>query len=94
MAGERDRALRSLAAEEEKRQDIVEDLSRLLGDELSCADVTRLVMGVDKMEREWKYGRGEEEEAAEEAPHGRMWVLEVSFCLLSHSTLLWHLTLC
>lgn len=79
MAGERDRALRSLAAEEEKRQDTVDDLSMLLGDELSCADVTRLVMGIDKIEQEGKDGAGAGEDGAEEVRYGRTWVLEVSF---------------
>lgn len=52
LAGERDRALRSLAAEEDKRHDLVEECSTLLGGELSCGDVSRLALSLDRIEQE------------------------------------------
>lgn len=94
MAGERDRALRSLASEEDRRRDMVEELSGLLGGELSCGDVSRLAMGLERIEREagetatatataaaaagMGGGRGEGEEEDEGGAGGRAWVLEVS----------------
>lgn len=76
LAGERDRALRSLAAEEDKRHDLIEDLSTALGDELSCANLSRLVIGLEKIEQEQE--RSVDEKREEEEPYGRSWVLEVS----------------
>lgn len=85
LAGERDRALRSLAAEEDKRRDVVEAISSLLGGELSCADVSRLTMGLERIEQEEGREGGEE-------PNGRVWVLEVrccsSRCLVNNNFLL------
>ena len=52
LAGERDRALRSLAAEEDKRHDLVEECFTLLGGELSCGDVSRLALSLDRIEQE------------------------------------------
>eukprot|EP00752_Nemacystus_decipiens_P002815 g2626.t1 len=78
LAGERDRALRSLAAEEDRRRDMVEELSGLLGGELSCGDVSRLAMGLERIEREQPAaaaGDGDGEEGEGE-PRGRAWVLE------------------
>lgn len=75
LAGERDRALRSLAAEEDKRHDLIEDLSAALGDDLSCANLSRLVVGLENIEQEQK--RSVDEKGEEEEPYGRSWVLEV-----------------
>lgn len=77
MAGERDRALRSLSAEEDRRYEMVEDLSTLMGEELTCVDLSRLAMGLERIEHEDPAkadgGRGEGETADD-----RSWVLEVS----------------
>lgn len=77
LAGERDRALRSLAAEEDKRHELVEKLCSLLGEELTCGDVSRLLMGLERIEEEKEGGQEEDGER-----YGRAWVLEVS-CSLS-----------
>lgn len=82
LAGERDRALRSLAAEEDRRRDMVEELSGLLGGELSCGDVSRLAMGLERIEREQAAageGEGEGGGGGLGESRGRAWVLEVSW---------------
>lgn len=73
LAGERDRALRGLAAEEEKRCQVVDDVSRLLGDELTGGDVSRITMGLEVLEREQQEQKGGEEW---DGPYGRAWLLE------------------
>lgn len=79
LAEERDRALRALSAEEDKRYGIVEELSGLLGDELSCVDVSRLTMGLERVERErWAADEGLREADKGEI-YGSAWVLEVSW---------------
>ena len=59
--------------EEDKRNDLIEELSAALGDELPCSDVSRLVMGLERIEQE-RAALGEEDE---EGRHERVWVLEV-----------------
>lgn len=63
---------------------MVEELSGLLGGELSCGDVSRLAIGLERIEREAEEataaagkGRGQEEEDGGE-PGRRAWVLEVN----------------
>ncbi|CAM9751630.1 unnamed protein product, partial [Ectocarpus sp. 13 AM-2016] len=76
LAGERDRALRSLAAEEDRRRDMIEELTSLLGGELSCGDVSRLAMGLERIEREAGPAAASEEEGDGGQERGRAWVLE------------------
>ncbi|CAM9834409.1 unnamed protein product [Ectocarpus sp. 6 AP-2014] len=76
LAGERDRALRSLAAEEDRRRDMIEELTSLLGGELSCGDVSRLAMGLERIEREAGPAAASEEEGGGGQERGRAWVLE------------------
>ncbi|CAM9622266.1 unnamed protein product [Ectocarpus sp. 4 AP-2014] len=76
LAGERDRALRSLAAEEDRRRDMIEELTSLLGGELSCGDVSRLAMGLERIEREAGPAAASEEEGGGGQERGRVWVLE------------------
>ena len=80
LAGERDRALRSLAAEEDKRHDLIEECNALLGGELSCGDVSRLALSLDRIEQELEQEGEEGGEGGggrDEDPGGRTWVLKV-----------------
>lgn len=77
LAAERDRALRALASEEDRRRDLVEELGGLLGGELSCGDVSRLVVGLERIERE-ELAPGEGEGEGDAGRTRRTWVLEVS----------------
>lgn len=85
LAGERDRALRALAAEEERRCKVVDDVSRLLGDELTAGDVSRVTMGLEVLEREQQEQEGGEDER--DGPYGRAWLLGVRRGWMAESTL-------
>lgn len=78
LADERDRALRALAVEEEKRCKIVDELSGVLGDELTAGDVSRITIGLEALEVEWQVQdeRGGREEEVE-CSYGRAWLIEV-----------------
>lgn len=74
LARERDRALRALAAEEEKRRNVVDEVSRLLGNELSAGHVSRIAMGLEGLEREIQADAEEDRDF----PYGRAWLIEVT----------------
>lgn len=69
-----------MAAEERKKRKIVDDLSILLGEELTAGHITRLAMGLDGLQLE-KQGRSDAghavKEVSENEPYGRTWVLQV-----------------
>lgn len=72
--------MRALAAEERKKRKIVDDLSILLGEELTAGHITRLAMGLDGLQLE-KHERSDAgdavEEDSEDEPYSRTWVLQV-----------------